>query len=85
MLVDYLVLLMVFMSLRDIFLSYLRFYFFMLKDSFTKSILFVFIPFMINFEYNKAVELLFFCITAGISGIKLISVYLRFLGVVIPM
>ena len=57
----------------------------MLKDSLTKSILLVLMPFMMNLEYNKAVELLFFCITAGISGMRLVSVYFLFLGVVMGL
>jgi hypothetical protein len=54
----------------------------MLKDSRTKSILLVVIPFMMNLEYNKAVELLFFCKKAGISGMRLVSVYFLYLEVV---
>ena len=76
---------MVFISLRGIFLSYLRFYFFMLKELRTKSILLVLMPFMMNLEYKSAVELLCFCITAGISGMRFVNVDFLFVGVVMVL
>jgi len=53
---EFLVDLIVFIKLRDIFFYCLKFYFFILNDSLTRSILLVLIPFMINLEYNNAVD-----------------------------